>query len=89
MESVVFPLDEDFPQYILAKEQMQVACGLISFIKAGTVETIENFCEGLQHFLMAVSWGRHEWLIIPGCTYYSISKKNTPLQIFVKGYLYY
>ncbi|MGH2648425.1 MAG: PLP-dependent transferase, partial [Ginsengibacter sp.] len=28
---------------------------------------IENFCESLQHILMAVSWGGHESLIIPGC----------------------
>ena len=73
VESVVFPFDEDFPQYKLAKEQMQGACGLFSFIiKAGTVEEIEKFCEGLQHILMAVSWGGYESLIIPGCA--SISR---------------
>ncbi|MEP7236539.1 MAG: aminotransferase class I/II-fold pyridoxal phosphate-dependent enzyme [Ferruginibacter sp.] len=73
VESVVFPFDEDFPQYNLAKEQMQGACGLFSFIiKAGTVDEIEKFCEGLQHILMAVSWGGYESLIIPGCA--SISR---------------
>ena len=66
--SVIFPFDKDFPQYQLAQQQMQGACGLFSFIiKAGTVEAIESFCEGLQHILMAVSWGGHESLIIPGC----------------------
>ena len=66
--SVIFPFDEDFPQYQLAKEQMLGACGLFSFvIKAQKVEEIENFCEGLQHILMAVSWGGYESLIIPGC----------------------
>jgi cystathionine beta-lyase/cystathionine gamma-synthase len=66
--SVIFPFDKDFPQYQLAQQQMQGACGLFSFIiKADTVEAIESFCEGLQHILMAVSWGGHESLIIPGC----------------------
>jgi len=66
--SVIFPFEKDFPQYQLAQQQMQGACGLFSFvIKASTVEAIENFCEGLQHILMAVSWGGHESLIIPGC----------------------
>jgi cystathionine beta-lyase/cystathionine gamma-synthase len=68
VESAVFPFDEDFPQYQLAKEQMSGACGLFSFtIKANTVEQVEKFCEGLQHILMAVSWGGYESLIIPGC----------------------
>ncbi|MEO5783312.1 MAG: PLP-dependent transferase, partial [Ginsengibacter sp.] len=36
-------------------------------IKANTIEEIENFCESLQHILIAVSWGGHESLIIPKC----------------------
>ena len=68
VESVVFPFDTDFPQYQLAKQQMNGACGLFSFtIKANTLEQTESFCEALQHILMAVSWGGHESLIIPGC----------------------
>lgn len=68
VESVTFPFDKEFPQYQLAKEQMQGACGLFSFIiKAQTIKEIEKFCEGLQHILMAVSWGGYESLIIPGC----------------------
>ena len=68
VEKIIFPFDEDFEQYALAKQQMKGACGLLSFfIKAGNVETIERFCESLKHILMAVSWGGHESLIIPGC----------------------
>ncbi|HSQ44446.1 MAG TPA: PLP-dependent aspartate aminotransferase family protein [Ginsengibacter sp.] len=68
VESVIFPFDKDFPQHQLARQQMQGACGLFSFIiKAEKVEEIENFCEGLKHILMAVSWGGHESLLIPGC----------------------
>jgi cystathionine beta-lyase/cystathionine gamma-synthase len=68
VEEVIFPFDENFPQYELAKQQMTGACGLLSFIiKADTISQIEKFCESLQHILMAVSWGGHESLIIPKC----------------------
>jgi cystathionine beta-lyase/cystathionine gamma-synthase len=68
VEKVYFPFDPGFSQYALAKQQMKNACGLLSFvIKAGSVEQVEQFCESLKHFFMAVSWGGHESLIIPRC----------------------
>ncbi len=68
VEGVIFPFNKDFPQYELAKKQMHGACGLFSFVvKASTINQIENFCENLKHILIAVSWGGHESLIIPGC----------------------
>ena len=68
VEEVVFPFDKNFPQYNLAKQQMQGACGLLSFyIKANSIDEVELFCESLQHIVMAVSWGGHESLIIPKC----------------------
>ncbi|RYF83424.1 MAG: aminotransferase class V-fold PLP-dependent enzyme, partial [Chitinophagaceae bacterium] len=68
VDKVIFPLDESFEQYKLAKEQMSGACGLITFtLKDGTMESITRFCEALNHILMAVSWGGHESLVIPKC----------------------
>jgi len=68
VESVIFPFDESFPQYALAKKQMSGACGLLTIIlKTHKRESIVKFCESLQHILMAVSWGGHESLIIPKC----------------------
>lgn len=65
---VIFPLDKDFPQYSLAKEQMKGGSGLFTFtLKDGTVASITAFCEALQHIVMAVSWGGHESLILPKC----------------------
>ena len=75
VEHVIFPFDESFPQYQLAKQQMKGACGLLTFaLKADTIDQVENFCESLQHILMAVSWGGHESLIIPLCS--SIKKED-------------
>ncbi|MGN6296628.1 MAG: trans-sulfuration enzyme family protein [Ginsengibacter sp.] len=68
VEEIDYPFNPNFPQYELAKKQMLGAGGLFSFVlKAKTIREIENFCEGLKHILMAVSWGGHESLIIPGC----------------------
>ena len=66
--SVIFPFDESFPQYALAKQQMKGACGLFTFeMKTQKMESIVQFCESLRHILMAVSWGGHESLVIPKC----------------------
>lgn len=90
VESVLFPFDESFPQYQLAKQQMKGACGLFTFIiKADNIMQIENFCNSLQHFFMAVSWGGHESLIIPKCSgiergaFIAGSKEHRMLRIYV------
>jgi cystathionine beta-lyase/cystathionine gamma-synthase len=68
IDQVIFPFDEAFPQYALAKQQMSGACGLLTItLKNGTLQTITGFCESLKHFLIAVSWGGHESLVIPKC----------------------
>jgi cystathionine beta-lyase/cystathionine gamma-synthase len=68
IESVIFPFDESFPQYELAKRQMKGAGGLFTIIlKAKRRDEIVRFCESLKHILMAVSWGGHESLVIPKC----------------------
>jgi len=90
VEAVIFPFDESFPQYELAKKQMQGACGLLTFIiKADTVQEIEKFCESLQHILMAVSWGGHESLIIPKCSgikrehFNALNKEHRMMRLYV------
>jgi len=68
IESVIFPFDESFPQYQLAKQQMSGAGGLFTFVmKTDDMRSIVKFCESLQHIMMAVSWGGHESLVIPKC----------------------
>lgn len=68
VEELIFPFDEDFPQYGLAKKQMLGAGGLFSFyLKASSIKEIESFCENLKHILLAVSWGGYESLIMPAC----------------------
>lgn len=68
IERIIFPHDPSYDQYELAKRQMSGACGLISiYVKATKVEQIEEACNRLKAFRMAVSWGGHESLLIPKC----------------------
>jgi len=68
VEDLMYPFDKDFPQYDLAKKQMQGSGGLFSFyLKTNSIKKIAAFCENLQHIIMAVSWGGYESLIMPGC----------------------
>jgi cystathionine beta-lyase/cystathionine gamma-synthase len=90
VEKVIFPFDENFEQYQLAKKQMQGACGLVTFIlKADNVQQIETFCNTLQHILMAVSWGGYESLIIPKCSSFPIADfdANNPEHRMVRLYV--
>ncbi|HRI02042.1 MAG TPA: PLP-dependent transferase [Saprospiraceae bacterium] len=66
IEELIFPFHHSFPQLKLAKKQMSTACGLFSLVlKSSNAKQIETFCEKRKRFLIAVSWGGHESLIIP------------------------
>ncbi|WP_346236363.1 PLP-dependent aspartate aminotransferase family protein [Niabella insulamsoli] len=66
VEKIIFPLHPSFEQYELAQQQMTAALGLVTImLKAKSRAAITAFCEKLDHFLMAVSWGGHESLVIP------------------------
>ena len=72
VEKIIFPFSESFPQHALAIEQMQWCGGLFTvIIKAPDTAAVEVFCNSLQRFLMAVSWGGHESLIMPACSFQS------------------
>ncbi len=66
VDQVIWPFHPNFKQTELAHKQMQGCGGMFSFtLKDSSIQKIENFCDRLQHILMAVSWGGHESLIIP------------------------
>ncbi len=81
VERVNYPFSPNFPQYELAKKQMKRATGLFSMqIKADSIAEVETFCNALQLFLLACSWGGHESLIFPMCVLYdSQNYGNTTL----------
>lgn len=73
VERVVHPHLPSYPQYALAKKQMKKCGGLFSiYLKADRIEQVEAFHSKLERFLLAVSWGGHESLLLPFCTFYGI-----------------
>jgi len=76
---VYFPFSPNFPQYKLARKQMSGAGGLFSIrLKAKDIAQVEKFCDSLQCFLMAVSWGGYESLMMPMCGFYHVEGRETP-----------
>lgn len=68
VKSVHWPFLASHPQHALAKRQMGRCAGLMSVrLNAPDVLSVEHFCNGLERFLMAVSWGGHESLALPLC----------------------
>ncbi|MEM1322711.1 MAG: PLP-dependent aspartate aminotransferase family protein [Bacteroidota bacterium] len=73
VERVIYPFSTDFPQYELAKKQMRGCGGLFSILlKTNKIAEVEAFFNRLNRFLMAVSWGGHESLVLPFCAFYNI-----------------
>lgn len=70
IEKIYYPFHPSHPQYELAKKQMKMPMGLFSvLLKATEKSAVIKFCESLNYFLMAVSWGGYESLILPCCAF--------------------
>jgi cystathionine beta-lyase len=68
VEQVYHPLLESNPQIELARKQMKQGGGLLSVkLKVKDQSGVERFCDALQRFLIATSWGGHESLCFPMC----------------------
>ena len=80
VDYILYPLDEDFPQYQLAQKQMRGAGGLFSVnFKVRNIKKMELFCDSLADiFQLAVSWGGHESLQIPTCVFYDLHPDEVP-----------
>ncbi len=56
------------PQLGLSERQLKGASGLVTIeLDAVDVAAVERFCDGLERFLMTVSWGGYESLAFPVC----------------------
>ena len=70
IEHIWYPFDENNPQIELAKKQMKMPMGMFTVaLKSRDMIAIKKFCESFQYFLIAVSWGGHESLIMPKCAF--------------------
>lgn len=90
VERIWYPFHHGFPQLELAQRQMRGCGGLFSVqFKTDSMEKMEAFVHRLERFLMAVSWGGHESLIIPTIGFYNIpGRSNPPIPwTFVRFYI--
>ncbi|MPL99457.1 L-methionine gamma-lyase [bioreactor metagenome] len=66
VEAVLYPGSHSPEQKKLFSQQMSGISGLFSVVfKNKSPEFMKRFCNSLQHFQMAVSWGGHESLVLP------------------------
>lgn len=68
VEKIIYAFHPAHPQFELAKKQMKRGGGLFAMLlKTNDPKKIENFCDHLNRFLLAVSWGGYESLVFPAC----------------------
>lgn len=68
IKNIYYPLYYKNPQYDLAKKQMTGGSGLLTVeLKTDNINEIKSFCNNLKRFLLAVSWGGYESLVLPSC----------------------
>jgi cystathionine beta-lyase/cystathionine gamma-synthase len=78
VERIWWPFHETFPQLELAQRQMRGCGGLFSVqFKTDSEAKMEAFVHRLRRFLMAVSWGGHESLLIPTIGFYHIPGRSS------------
>jgi cystathionine beta-lyase/cystathionine gamma-synthase len=73
VKKIYFPHHESFEQYELARRQMRGCGGLLTFeLKAETKEEVLRFVHAIQKFLIAVSWGGYESLMMPSIGFHDV-----------------
>ncbi|WP_242926895.1 trans-sulfuration enzyme family protein [Pontibacter vulgaris] len=89
VEQVLFPFLPSHPQHDLAHRQMRNNSGQFSIkLKTQEIDKVDLFCDSLQHFLMAASWGGHESLAYPvSASYTSGSYKSSLPYNLIRFYI--
>ncbi len=88
VDRVFYPFLPSHPQYELAYRQMKFSTGLFSvLLKTEHEKQIEQFCESLKMFLLAVSWGGYESLVFPAIAFTPGEKSDTVPWNLVRFYI--
>jgi cystathionine beta-lyase/cystathionine gamma-synthase len=84
-----YPFSNSNPQRELAKQQMLKPTGLMTIeLNTNEIEKVKRFCESLKHFILAVSWGGHESLVLPVfTTFKGEMKEEVPGMNLVRLYI--
>jgi cystathionine beta-lyase/cystathionine gamma-synthase len=76
IEKIYYPFIND--QQALAVKQMKGGGMFTLALKAESKDQVIKFCDSLKRFLIAVSWGGHESLVMPVVTFYDIPGSPDP-----------
>jgi cystathionine beta-lyase len=80
VERILYPFLPSHPQFELARRQMSNNTGQFTIaLKTDDIKKVDLFCDSLQHFLMAASWGGHESLIYPTAASYNAGNYKSSL----------
>jgi len=80
VDQILSPFIKSNPQYELAQKQMRSNTGQFTItLKTDDIAKVDLFCDSLQHFLMAASWGGHESLIYPVAASYNTGNYKSSL----------
>lgn len=80
VEQILYPFLPSNPQYELARRQLSNNTGQFTIkLRTEEIEKVDLFCDSLNHFLMAASWGGHESLIYPVAASYSTGNYKSSL----------
>ena len=89
IKQVNYPFLKSAEQYDLAKKQMSGCSGMFTFeLNVDSIEQAEKFSNGLKRFLIAVSWGGYESLIVPLAAFYDVEGKDDPVYPFTMVRMY-
>ena len=73
VRKIYYPFSKSNPQFSLAEKQMSSGTGLISILLDVENKTdVIKFVNTLEKFLIAVSWGGHESLMMPFISFHDI-----------------
>lgn len=64
VKKIFYPFHASFPQLALAQKQMKASGGLFT-LEFDSEETVKTLCDRSKAFLMGVSWGGYESLMMP------------------------
>lgn len=76
IEKIYYPFIDE--QQALAVKQMKGGGLFTLALRATGKEQVIRFCDSLKTFLLAVSWGGHESLIMPTVTFYDMPGQPDP-----------
>lgn len=73
IDKVIYPHHSSHPQHELALRQMKGSGGLLTIVlKTDDKKDVLTFVEKINRFLMAVSWGGYESLMIPSILFHDV-----------------